>query len=392
MLDIQFIRENPELLQQVARRKGIDISIEELLSVDRQKLRLLQQTEQLRQQRNRLSKLIPELEAHNQADEIVQTKEQVRQINMELQQIESQRTVIEHAFETLMLLVPNVVSPDTPIGATDADNVEIRRVGEPTAFDFAPKDHVALAETLKLLDISRGIKVAGTRGYFLRDAGLYLHRAVQQLALDLLANRGFTVMDVPLLVREETLLHTGFFPTGQEQTYKLENEQKWLVGTSEVPLVSYYSNEIIDVTEPIRLAAVSYSFRREVGSAGRDVRGLYRVHQFAKVEQVVICRNDRDVSEHKQYDIETWMPSRGNYGETHSSSIVLDFQARRSNIRYRDANGRLQFCHTLNNTAVATPRILIPLLENHQRADGSIHIPKALRPYMNGREELNPAT
>lgn len=175
-----------------------------------------------------------------------------------LQQIESQRTVIEHAFETLMLLVPNVVSPDTPIGATDADNVEIRRVGEPTSFDFAPKDHVALAETLKLLDISRGIKVAGTRGYFLRDAGLYLHRAVQQLALDLLANRGFTVMDVPLLVREETLLHTGFFPTGREQTYKLENEQKWLVGTSEVPLVSYYSNEIIDVTEPIRLAAVSY--------------------------------------------------------------------------------------------------------------------------------------
>ncbi len=423
MLDIQFIRENPELLQQVARLKGIDISIDELLSVDKQKLRLLQQTEQFRQQRNRLSKLIPQLEAQNQTDEVLQTKEKVRRINAELLQIESQRTVIEYAFEALMLLVPNVVSTDTPIGATDADNVEIRRAGEPTSFDFTPKDHVALAEALNLLDIQRGIKVAGTRGYFLRDAGLLLHRAVQQLALDLLSTRGFTIMDVPLIVREEALLHTGFFPTGRDQTYKLENEQKWLVGTSEVPLVSYYSDEIVNVAEPIRLAAISYSFRREVGSAGRDVRGLYRVHQFAKVEQVVICRNDRDVSEqvfaeitknaedlvqslelpyrvvavctgdlsqknYKQYDIETWMPSRKNYGETHSSSILLDFQARRSNIRYRDASGRLQFCHTLNNTAIATPRILIPLLENHQRADGSIHIPKALRPYMNGREEL----
>jgi seryl-tRNA synthetase len=254
---------------------------------------------------------------------------------------------------------------------------------------------------------------------------LYLHRAVQQLAIDVLAERGFTILDVPLLMREETLLNTGFFPTGRDQTYELPYDQRWLVGTSEVPLVSYYANEVVDVEEPIRLAAVSNCFRREAGSAGRDVHGLYRVHQFAKVEQVVLCKQDLSISlqmfeaitknaedilimlelpyrivsvctgdlsqkNYKQYDIETWMPSRQGYGETHSSSILLDFQARRSNIRYRDADGSLQYCHTLNNTAIATPRILIPLLENHQRPDGSIYIPKALRKYMNGLEELTP--
>ncbi len=425
MLDIKFIRENAEVVQRGAWAKGIEVSVDELLEVDTQRLALRRKVEELRHQRNTGSAQIAQLLKEAKTEEANQWKEKVRKVNETLARFESQLSNVEHRYWELMLLIPNIVSPDTPAGESDADNVEIKRAGEPPQFDFQPKDHVTLAENLGILDIPRGVKVAGSRGYFLKNAGLLLHRAVQQLAIDVLANRGFTVMDVPLLVREDTLVNTGFFPTGRDQTYHLEKDQRWLVGTSEVPLVSYYADEVVDVEEPIRLAAVSNCFRREAGSAGRDVHGLYRVHQFSKVEQVVLCRNDLETSlqmfeeitknaedilamlelpyrivavctgdlsqkNYKQYDIETWMPSRNSYGETHSSSILLDFQARRSNIKYRDKDGKLQYCHTLNNTAVATPRILIPLLENHQRADGSIYIPKALRKYMNGIEELKP--
>jgi seryl-tRNA synthetase len=384
--------------------------VDELLRCDAERRTLLQQVEELRARRNALSQKIPQLE-REEADKL---KKEARDVSMALADLEPRLAQTEREFLRLMLLVPNPYSPDTPVGASDADNVEVKRVGCPPEFAFAAKDHVELGETLGLFDLPRGVKVAGTRNYFLTGAGLYLHRAVQQLAIDFLADRGFTVMDVPMLVREETLVNTGFFPLGKEQTYRLPDDDKWLVGTAEVSLVSYFAGEIVDVSRPILLAGVSNCFRREAGSAGRDVRGLYRVHQFAKVEQVVICRNDlaeaeellrqitRNAEElltllelpyrivavctgdmgqknYKQYDIETWMPSRGSYGETHSSSLLLDFQARRSNIRYRDEDGRLQVCFTLNNTAVATPRILIPLLENHQREDGSVYIPPALR-------------
>ncbi|MFD1674514.1 serine--tRNA ligase [Alicyclobacillus fodiniaquatilis] len=423
MLDIKFIRENADAIQQVALAKGLNVSVTELLEVDATRLTLLRQIETLRHRRKTHSAQIEQLLQAKQQAEANRHKAQVRQINEELARLEAQFAKTVQRYTELMLLIPNIISPDTPFGASDADNVEIMRVGEPTVFAFPAKDHVTLAENLGMLDFPRGVKVAGTRGYFLKNAGLYLHRAVQQLALDVLYARGFTAMDVPLLVRETAMENTGGFPTGRDQTYHLPMDQKWLVGTSEVPLVSYHANEIVDIEEPIRLAAISNCFRREAGSAGRDVHGLYRVHQFAKVEQVVLCKNDLDTSlqlfeeitknaqdilamlelpyrmvavctgdlsqkNYKQYDIETWMPSRNSYGETHSSSILLDFQTRRTNIRYRDKDGALQFCHSLNNTAVATPRILIPLLENHQRPDGSIYMPKALRKYMNGLEEL----
>lgn len=275
----------------------------------------------------------------------------------------------------------------------------------------------------RLFDTQRGVKTGGARSYFLTGNGVLLHRAVQQLALDLLVRQGFQLLEVPVMIRAEALVNTGFFPLGRDQVYKVENEDKVLAGTSEVPLISYYAGEIVELTEPVKLAAASVCFRSEVGSAGRDVHGLYRVHQFAKVEQAVLCRADPEESErllqaitanaeellqllelpyrvmavcagdmsqktYKQYDIETWMPSREAYGETHSASNLHDFQARRANIRYRDQGGSLQFCHTLNNTMVATPRILIPLLENHQEEDGSIRIPAALRPYMGGITRL----
>jgi seryl-tRNA synthetase len=423
MLDVRFIRENATLIQQVANQKGIKISIDELLGQDKKRRKLLQEVEQYRSNRNRLSQEIAQLAKQGQKGEMEQMKHQVREINTQLKQVEEHLRETEQTFHSLMQLVPNVVSSDTPIGTSDEDNVEIRVVGSLPTFDFEMKDHVELGEMHDLFDIPRGVKVAGTRNYFLKGAGLYLHRAVQQLALDLLTEQGYTAMDVPLMMREETLYNTGFFPLGRDQTYELEKEEKWLVGTAEVPLVAYYSNEEVDMSKPIRLAAVSNCFRREAGSTGRDVRGLYRVHQFAKVEQVVICKDDPNLAEemlqeitknaerflqllelpyrvvavctgdmgqknYKQYDIETWMPSRESYGETHSSSSLLEFQARRSNIRYRDEIGELQFCYTLNNTAVASPRILIPLLENHQQADGSIYIPKALRKYMNGLEVI----
>jgi len=419
MIDIRAVRDNPELYQTLADRKGVTVSIPDLLAADAARRTLLQDVEALRMQRNTLSGQMPKLAKEGRRDEMERVKEQVRTINGALARQEEELARAERDYSRLLLLVPNVISADTPIGESEDDNVEVRRFLEPTSFDFKPLDHMALGEKYDLFDIPRGVKVAGTRNYYLKGLGLHLHRAVQQLAIDLLTERGFTAFDVPLMVREEMMTNTGYFPLGREQTYEIGKDEKWLVGTSEVPLVSYYSGEVVDVAEPLRLAGVSNCFRREAGSAGRDVRGLYRVHQFAKVEQVVICKGDPEVSEkilqeitgnaedllqllelpyrvvavctgdmgigtYKKYDIETWMPSRGNWGETQSASNLLDFQARRSNIRYRDENGVLTYCHTLNNTAVATPRILIPLLENHQQADGSIAIPKALRKYMNG--------
>lgn len=425
MLDIRFIREHADQVQEVARHKGIEVSIPELLAVDNERRRLLLEVEGLRMQRNTLSQAMPELAKQGKKDEMEAKKAEVRAVNARLTELEAELLTVEAAYRELMLLVPNIISPDTPVGGSDEENVEVRRVGELPVFDFEIRDHVTLGEMHRLFDLPRGVKVGGSRNYYMTGIGVFLHRAVQQLALDVLAGRGFTAMDVPLMVREEMMTNTGFFPSGREQTYELPRDEKWLVGTSEVALVSYYSGETVDVSEPIRLAGVSNCFRREAGSAGRDTRGLYRVHQFAKVEQVVICKNDPDESErllqeitqnaedllqllevpyrvvavctgdigqgvYKKYDIETWMPSRESYGETNSASNLWEFQARRSNIRYRDEQGTLQYCHTLNNTAVATPRILIPLLENHQREDGSIYIPVALRPYMNGMEEIRP--
>lgn len=423
MLDMKWVRAHAEEVQAAADGKKIKVDIAVLIQRDNERKALLQQTEEGRRLRNTLSAEIGKLMQTGEREQAETMRAQVKQLNDELEQKEAELALIQEEVTRLQWLVPNVVSPDTPAGLSDEDNVELRRVGELPEFDYAAKDHVELGELHGLIDIPRGVKIGGTRSYVLKGAGLLLHRAVQQLALDLLLRHGFTPLEVPLMVREDALVNTGFFPTGRDQVYELQGENKWLVGTSEVPLVSYYADEVIDVKEPVKLAAVSTCFRSEVGSGGRDVRGLYRVHQFAKVEQVILCAPDAAESErmlqeitghaeellqqlelpyrvvavctgdmsqktYKQYDIETWMPSRGAYGETHSSSNLHDFQARRSNIRCLDEQGKLVYCHTLNNTAVASPRILIPLLENHQRADGSIHIPKALRPYMGGLERL----
>jgi seryl-tRNA synthetase len=423
MLDIKFIRQNQEMVQTVADQKGISVSISELLEWDEIKRKLQKDAEAMRQSRNELTQSVNELLQRGNTTEAEQVKEKVKQINIQLSKVTADHAEAKLHYNNLMLLVPNVISPDTPVGSSDVDNVEIKRIGQPRNFDFEMKDHVTLGELHGIIDIPRGVKVGGSRNYYLKGMGVQLQRAIQQLTIDLLVSRGFTLIDVPLMVREDALVNTGFFPLGQDQVYKIANENKWLVGTSEVPLVSYYCDEIVPVSKPIRLAAISSCFRSEVGSASRDVRGLYRIHQFSKVEQVVLCVNDKAVSDnifreimqnaedilqllelpyrimsvcsgdmsqktYKQHDIETWMPSRQAYGETHSCSSILDFQARRSNIRYRDDIGSLQYCHTLNNTGIASPRILIPFLENHQNEDGSIRIPGALRTYMNDMEMI----
>ncbi|AIQ39038.1 serine--tRNA ligase [Paenibacillus sp. FSL R7-0312] len=423
MLDMNWIRENEDIVRKTADWKRLAFPLTELLEWDDRRRVARRETEQRRADRNALTKEVERLLRQGDAAGGEQAKEQVRAINAQLTELEAELALAERRCGELLLLAPNPISADTPIGPDDSANVELRRHGAPPVFGFSARDHVELGELHGILDIPRGVKAGGPRSYVLKGAGLLLHLAVQRLALDVLMQRGFTVMDVPVIVRPEALERTGFFPGGMDQTYELTGEKRWLAGTSEVSLVSLFSDETLELEQPLRLAGMSACFRREVGSAGRDVRGLYRVHQFSKIEQVVMCRNDPGESEqmlqeilgnaehilqllelpyrvvavcsgdmamktHKQYDIETWMPSREDFGETHSASNLLDFQARRSGIRYRDEEGRLQYCHTLNNTAVATPRILIPLLENHQQEDGSVYIPQALRPYMGGKDTL----
>jgi seryl-tRNA synthetase len=269
LLDIRMIRDQWERLQRTADRKGIAVSIRELLQSDEERRRLVVEIERLRHARNRLSEQIGEQMRSGEMQAVERLKQQVRQSNEALAAYEAELEKVEREYGRMMLLVPNVVSPDTPDGASDADNVEVKRFGEPPIFGFEPRDHVTLGEMLDILDLPRGVKMAGTRNYVLKGAGFHLHRAVQQLALDVLERRGFTPMDVPMMVRSESLLNTGFFPLGRDQTFALADEDKYLIGTSEVSLVSYYSNEVIDVSQqPIRLAGASSCFRSEIGSAG----------------------------------------------------------------------------------------------------------------------------
>jgi len=348
----------------------------------------------------------------------------MKRVAAESKTLEEPLRDVETTFEALMLRVPNIPSEDVPEGVSEADNIVIKTWGEIPQFDFPPRGHLELGEHLDIIDIPRAVKLAGSRTYFLKHAGVLLEQAVLQFALHSMVRKGFTPMVVPHLVKDEAMVGTAYFPVGQEQTYRLPEDQVNLIGTAEVPVTAYYADEILPEADlPKYLIGLSSCYRREAGTYGKDTRGLYRVHQFQKVEQVVLCVNDPEVSsrehEHilrnaeemlqalglpyrvvlvcggdlglpqvKKYDIETWMPGRKAYGETHSASKFHDFQARRLRLRYRDKDGNLRFMHTLNNTVIASPRILIPLLEIYQRADGSVAIPEALQPYMGGRREI----
>ena len=422
MLDIRFIRENVEAVRDGARKKRIAFDPERLLAVDDRRRTLIRQVEDGKAEQRRRGKAVGGLQAEaRQAElaELAQLKQSLAAGEAELQQVLAE-------FEALMLRVPNVPAADVPEGRDDSENVELRRVGAVPDKGFPLLDHVELGRRLRLLDIERGVRLSGARFYFLRGAGALLHRAVLAFALDHMVKKGFEPMEVPVLVRDPAMVGTAYFPGGEEQAYRIERDQLNLVGTAEVPLTSFRAGEILTLAElPLRLVAQSHCFRREAGAAGKDTRGLYRIHQFQKVEQVVILPADEQASraEHEaivrnaeevlaalelpyrvvnvcggdlgqpqvqKFDIETWMPSRGGYGETHSASRFHDFQARRLDLRYRDARGDLRFCHTLNNTVIASPRVLIPILELNQQRDGSVVVPRVLRPWMGGREVLEP--
>lgn len=422
MLDIQYIRAHADEVKRAVLRKRFDVDIDRLLVIDAERRAALSEVNTLRQKRNELSALIPKLPSAERAAAV----EEAKRVRDRIAQLEQAAGPAQDEFEQLMLRVPSVPLPEVPDGATDDDNVEIRRFGEPTTFDFAPRDHVELALALGLVDFENPRKYAGGRSYALTGDGVLLELAVLQYALHTVAQTGFTPVSPPVMVRDVALQGTGFFPLGRDDTFALERDEMFLVGTSEVGLVSLFREQILDEADlPKRLVGISPCFRREAGAAGKDTKGLYRVYQFQKVEQVVICANDPEVSRREhlailgnaetilrglgiphrvaiacagemgqgqvlKHEIESWMPSRNKYSETHSCSTLHEFQARRSMIRYRDAGDKVRYCHTLNNTAIASPRILIPLLENFQQADGSVVIPPPLRPYLGGRDRLAP--
>jgi seryl-tRNA synthetase len=421
MLDIAFIREFPELVKAGAKKKHIQVDVDRLLEVDRQRRVLITEIEQLRAERNRKSKTVSGVPPSERETLLAET----RAITEQLKHRETALAPLEEEFERLMLQVPNVPAADVPEGLTDADNVEIRRWGELPTFSFTPRDHVELGETLDLIDIKRAVRIAGTRTYYLKNEAVLLELAVLRFTLDHMTRKGFTPMLVPHLVKDEAMIGTAYYPGGEEQAYRIEKDAVNLIGTSEVPLTAYHYDEILSETElPKRYVGMSTCYRREAGTYGRDTRGIYRIHQFHKVEQVILCVADEQVSiaEHerivrnaeevlqglqlpyrvvnvcggdlgapqvKKYDIETWMPSRNAYGETHSASRFYDFQARRLKLRYRDRQGKVHYAHTLNNTVIASPRILIPLLEIYQQEDGSVMVPAVLRPYMGGLERIH---
>ncbi len=422
MLDIRYIRENAELVKEGARKKRMRVDIDRLLEIDEERRSLLQESERLKAEKNSASSEIASLKG----DEKQAAIQRMRGVSEKIKDLDGTLQSVMEEFDALMLQVPNPPDDDVPEGEDDTENVELRRAGDVPSFDFEPLDHVELGERLDILDIPRGVKLAGTRSYILKNEGVFLEYAVLMYALKRMRELGFSPMIVPHLVKDIAMIGTAYFPGGEEQAYACERDDLYLIGTAEVPVTSYHYDEILDGKDlPKQYCGISPCYRREAGTYGKDTKGLYRIHQFQKVEQVIVCKNDTDESrkmhdfitdnseslvreldlpyrvvlvcsgdlgqpQKRKYDIECWMPSRGSYGETHSSSKFYDFQARRLKLRYRDGDGEIQYCHTLNNTFVATPRILISILECNQQKDRSVVIPEVLRPFMGGMEVIEP--
>ena len=419
MIDIKQIRENPERFKKAAKDKYFEVDIDKLLQLDSDLRKAKTRLQEITTEKNAASKSIPKLSG----DEKQKILNRLAEFKNEETALCEQIKNLQPEFDALMLAVPQPADEDVPVGKDDTENVEISRWGEIRKFDFEPKDHVQLGNALDIIDIERAVRLAGARNYFLKGAGAMLHWAVLRFAMDSMVKKGYMPFSVPMLMRNEAMVGTGFYPGSEEQTYRMERDELNLAGTAEVPLTAYFSGEIVpQETLPQKFVGLSTCYRREAGAAGKDTYGLYRIHQFDKVEQVVICENDAAKSakyheeiranaegvmqaigipyrvvkvctgdlgrgQAKKYDIEAWMPSRKNYGETHSASKFYDFQARRLNLRYKDSKTKKNlFCHTLNNTVIASPRILIPILELNQNKDGSVNIPEVLQSYMNGME------
>jgi seryl-tRNA synthetase len=420
MLDKRFIREHPDEVKAAVRVKGINLDVAELLKLEAASRTLQHELDEAQALRKRSAREFARADETRRAE----LRAEHDELDSHLKALREQLAGTNEKLTGLLLMVPAIPWPGAPVGPDESANVVIRTVGTPPEFSFRPLDHVELLERRGWADFSRARKVAGERAYALISDLVLLERAVHSYAIDLLRGKDFTVISVPSLVREQALIGTGMFPAHREETYSIPADDLYLAGTAEVALVGFHSDEILDLAAlPIRYAGISPCFRREAGSAGRDVRGLLRVHQFEKVEQFVICAadvaesdrwhaellgtaeqllaglglayevmevstGDMGAGKYRMNDINTWLPSLGTYRETHSCSSLLDWQARRANLRYRDADGTVRFAYTLNNTAVATPRILAALVENFQTEQAQVIVPAVLRPYLGGRELL----
>lgn len=419
MLDIKFIRENPQIVKQALIDKCLDLDIDLLLAADKEIIRLKQAQETELQKRNALSREMPTANAARK----IEIKELSRQSGQKAAELAEQLKPLEERFRSLMEKTPTIPAPDVPKGKSDAENVVIRKVGNPPVFDFPIKDHVDLMEMHGWGEFKRIPQICGARSASVRGELLQLETALWLFTLNTLEAKGFLTMSVPALTFDKALYNMGQFPFDTESVYSLPKDNLYLAGTAEVILNSLHAGDILKESDlPIKYAGFSPCFRREAGAAGKDTRGIFRVHQFTKVEQYVICKadiaesdkmhafllnnaeeimqaleipyqvvacctGDMGAGKYRMNDIEAWCPGQNRYRESHSCSSLLDWQARRTNIRYRETEtGRVKYAYTLNNTGLATPRILVSFIENHQQANGSIRIPKALQPYLGGKE------
>jgi len=416
MLALDFIKANRETVERAIRDKNVELDVDRLLALDSEVRAGKTEIEQLRAERNAISAQFPKASAEEKAE----LGRKAKEAGARASALEGELGSKEDELRALMLRLPGIPYEGAPVGPDESFNSVTRTVGEPPKFDFEPLDHVALIEKNDWGDLSRVTQVSGSRTYCLKGRLALLETKLMGWALDRIADAGFTAITVPAIAREQAFLNQGQFPGHKEETYELPNDDLWLAGTAEVVLTSLHSGEILEADKlPILYAGYSPCFRREAGSAGKDVRGLLRVHQFVKVEQYVICEadhtrsaewharllelaesllaaleipyqvietstGDMGLGKYRMNDLESWVPSLGKYRETHSCSTLHDWQARRANIRYRGSDGKVRFAHTLNNTALASPRILVPLLENHQTADGRVKLPKALQELMGG--------
>jgi len=418
MLDIKFIRENPDLVKEAARKKHIDFDVAKLLEADDLRLKILREVEDMRARQNAASDNIAKIQNSEERQKAIGEMKELKE--KLLAKVEELRKANE-IWKEMMHLVPNIPDVSVPEGESDAQNAEVKKWGEIPDFKtkgFEPKSHIELMQKLDMADFGRGSKVAGFRGYFLKNDGALLSYAIWQYGMEFFMKKdGFSPMIVPSLVRKETMFGTGYLPQGEEDLYKTQDGD-YLAGTAEVSAMGYHSDEILDKKDFPKKC-----FRREAGSHGKDVNGLIRVHEFFKLEQVVLCEADHQESvkwhewvnrnteefmeslnipyrtvincggdlglgQVKKYDIELWVPNENKYREISSASYFHDFQTRRLNIRYKDESGKLRFAHSLNSTAVPTPRVIVSIVENFQQADGSISVPEVLRKYI-GKEKIS---
>lgn len=420
MLDIKFIRENRDLVKNAAIKKHINVDVDKLISIDNERLALLRDIEESRTEQNTQSGIIQKLSDPAERELSINN---MRTLKESLKEKESEYKKIYDKWYDLMLKVPNIPDMTVPDGDSDADNVQIKQWGEQTTFDFEPKSHVDIMQGLDMVDFERGSKVHGFRGYYLKNDAVLLSFAIWQYALEFFSDKGFSPMMPPVIVREENLYGTGHLPNEAEDVYKTQDDD-YLAGTAEVPVMGYHSGEVLEEAQfPIKYLAFSPCYRREAGSHGKDTKGLIRVHEFYKWEQVLLCEASHEASVNyhewinrnteefieslgipyqtvlncggdigqgqvKKYDIELWVPGEKTYREISSASYFHDFQTRRFNIRYKDSEGKMRFAHSLNCTAIPTPRILVSLIENFQQEDGSVKIPEVLQKYMQGKTAI----